>query len=214
MTPEQIRAGLDRLPRTFPQSAAGLLGEESRRRPRVQEGAEERAVELKPVEVTVRELEWLDRSDLGPRTSDSASTRCVRLRIVCSAGFYVRSLAHDIGQVLGCGAHLEALRRTRAGQFRVADALTLDAIEAAGPAIEGRLIGLNALLADMPAVTPDRRGQSAGRQRQHAGPGPPGRRSCDGVARTRQVPRSWTPPDGSCRSPNGAPTGFCIPSSS
>ena len=55
--------------------------------------------------------------------------------------------------MLGCGAHLEALRRTRAGQFRVADALTLDAIEAAGPAIEDRLIGLNALLADMPAVS-------------------------------------------------------------
>ena len=72
--------------------------------------------------------------------------------LVCSSGS-VRSLAHDIGQLLGCGAHLEALRRTAAGRFRLADALTLDAIEAAGPAIEARLIGLNTLLADMPALT-------------------------------------------------------------
>ncbi|HYR46526.1 MAG TPA: hypothetical protein VER78_05930, partial [Thermoanaerobaculia bacterium] len=49
--------------------------------------------------------------------------------------------------------HLEALRRTRAGQFRIGDALTPDAVQAAGPAIAGRLVGLNTLLGDMPAVT-------------------------------------------------------------
>jgi tRNA pseudouridine55 synthase len=74
------------------------------------------------------------------------------VRIVCTAGFYVRSLAQDLGQLLGCGAHLEALRRIRAGQFRLADALTLDAVEGAGPAIEDRLVDLNALLPGMPAV--------------------------------------------------------------
>jgi tRNA pseudouridine55 synthase len=107
-------------------------------------------VGLKPVEVTVRELELL--SD-DPRPSTLDPRTLVRLRIVCTAGFYVRSLAHDVGQRLGCGAHLEALRRTRAGPFLVGDALPLDAIEAAGAAIEGRLVGLNTLLADMPAVT-------------------------------------------------------------
>jgi tRNA pseudouridine55 synthase len=112
-------------------------------------------VELKPVEVTLHELEVVDRKTQDDGTVD-AGTRdhgLIRLRIVCSSGFYVRSLAHDIGQLLGCGAHLEALRRTAAGRFRLTDALTLDAIEAAGPAIESRLIGLNTLLADMPAVT-------------------------------------------------------------
>jgi tRNA pseudouridine55 synthase len=150
VTPEQIRAVLPDFLGTFPQlppafSAKKVDGVRAYKKARKQE-----PVELKPVEVTVRELEMLDDE---PRSSILDPRTLLRLRIVCSAGFYVRSLAHDIGQVLGCGAHLEALRRTRAGQFRVADALTLDAIEAAGPAIEGRLIGLNTLLADMPAVS-------------------------------------------------------------
>ncbi len=43
----------------------------------------------------------------------------VDFRVVCSKGFYVRTYAHDIGQRLGCGAHLTALRRTRSGHFRL-----------------------------------------------------------------------------------------------
>jgi tRNA pseudouridine55 synthase len=43
----------------------------------------------------------------------------IDFRVVCSKGFYVRTYAHDIGQKLGCGAHLTALRRTRSGQFRL-----------------------------------------------------------------------------------------------
>ena len=111
-------------------------------------------VELKPVEVTVRELEIVTdeprASGLAHRASDPT---LIRLRIVCTAGFYVRSLAQDLGQLLGCGAHLEALRRTRAGQFHLSDALTLDLLQAGGPAVEGRIVGLNALLPGMPAVT-------------------------------------------------------------
>lgn len=48
------------------------------------------------------------------------------LEVVCSAGTYIRSLAHDLGQALGVGAHLVALRRTRSGRFDVAQACTLD----------------------------------------------------------------------------------------
>ncbi|MGB3617018.1 MAG: tRNA pseudouridine(55) synthase TruB [Catalinimonas sp.] len=54
----------------------------------------------------------------------------VRFRVVCSKGTYIRSLAHDLGEVLGVGAHLTALRRTRIGEFDVADALTIDAFVA------------------------------------------------------------------------------------
>jgi tRNA pseudouridine55 synthase len=43
----------------------------------------------------------------------------IKFRVVCSKGFYVRTYAHDIGQVLGCGAHLQELRRTRSGKFSV-----------------------------------------------------------------------------------------------
>jgi tRNA pseudouridine55 synthase len=48
--------------------------------------------------------------------------------VVCSKGFYVRTYAHDIGDVLGCGAHLKALRRTKSGRFDVANAITIDQI--------------------------------------------------------------------------------------
>lgn len=51
-----------------------------------------------------------------------------RFRVACTKGTYVRTLAHDIGQALGCGAHLTALRRTRSGNFSVADAAPLDAL--------------------------------------------------------------------------------------
>jgi tRNA pseudouridine55 synthase len=115
------------------------------------------AVELKPVEVTVHELELLEprTSGVAHRPSDieqQRDTTLVRLRVLCSSGFYVRSLAHDLGQVLGCGAHLEALRRTRAGRFRLDDAATLDTLERMGPAAAERLVPMNLLLAEYPAV--------------------------------------------------------------
>ena len=51
----------------------------------------------------------------------------------CSSGTYVRSIANELGQKLGCGAHLEALRRTRIGQFLIADAVPLERFEAMTP---------------------------------------------------------------------------------
>jgi len=51
-----------------------------------------------------------------------------KCRVACTKGTYIRSLAHDLGQKLGCGAHLTALRRCASGKFDVADALSLDAI--------------------------------------------------------------------------------------
>jgi tRNA pseudouridine55 synthase len=54
----------------------------------------------------------------------------LRLRVVCSKGTYIRTLGEDIGEALGCGGHLTALRRVVTGPFDVADAITLDALEA------------------------------------------------------------------------------------
>ncbi|NBR85635.1 MAG: tRNA pseudouridine(55) synthase TruB [Verrucomicrobia bacterium] len=51
-----------------------------------------------------------------------------KFRVACTKGTYVRSLAHELGQKLGCGAHLATLRRVTSGKWDVADALTLDAI--------------------------------------------------------------------------------------
>jgi tRNA pseudouridine55 synthase len=59
----------------------------------------------------------------------------------CTKGTYVRTIANDLGQKLGCGAHLSALRRTGSGKFTIAQCLPLDQIEALSlPEIEKRLI--------------------------------------------------------------------------
>jgi tRNA pseudouridine55 synthase len=77
----------------------------------------------------------------------------VTLRVDCSSGFYVRSLAHDLGQRLGTGAHLTALRRTRVGGFALASALTLEHFERTPSAAAGALIPLSAMLAELASVT-------------------------------------------------------------
>lgn len=81
-------------------------------------------------------------------------TRAV-LEVACSKGTYIRTLADDIGQALGCGAHLTALRRTRVGTLDVSTAATLDALEHA--ANRATLLSpADALLAPWPALTLDR----------------------------------------------------------
>jgi tRNA pseudouridine55 synthase len=57
-----------------------------------------------------------------------------RFRVACTKGTYIRSLAHDLGRKIGCGAHLTALRRNASGKFAVADALPLDTILKMTPA--------------------------------------------------------------------------------
>jgi len=73
------------------------------------------------------------------------------LRVVCSKGTYIRVLAEDIGQALGCGAHLSGLRRTAAGRFGLEDAVTLESLERM-PVDERkqRLLSLPALLEGLP----------------------------------------------------------------
>jgi tRNA pseudouridine55 synthase len=75
-----------------------------------------------------------------------------RIRVRASAGFYVRSLAHDLGQHLGCGAHLETLRRLRAGAFGEESATPLEAIEAEGAVAARLIVPIAQLLPQVPAV--------------------------------------------------------------
>jgi tRNA pseudouridine55 synthase len=98
-------------------------------------------VPLKTASVTVRSL------DLVARTGD-----LVQLTMTVTAGFYVRSLARDLGERLGCGAHLHALRRTQSGAFQVEAATSLDEADRLGPLLEPRLISLADALPDLPAV--------------------------------------------------------------
>jgi tRNA pseudouridine55 synthase len=86
-------------------------------------------VEREAVRVTVSEFEIIaDESDAFMELNGDG-TCDVRARVVCSAGTYVRALAESVGEALGTGAHLAALRRTRAGEFRIGRALSLEALQ-------------------------------------------------------------------------------------
>jgi tRNA pseudouridine55 synthase len=98
-------------------------------------------VELQPVEVTVDSLELLDF------TGATAS-----VRIVCTAGTYLRSIAHDLGKALGCGAFLDSLRRTASGEFTVASAHPLPELEqlAAADRLDEAITPASELLTSFP----------------------------------------------------------------
>ena len=110
-----------------------------------------------PVQVTVDQLTLLK----------SENSR-LQVEVTCSSGFYVRSLAHDIGQTLGCGAHLQALRRTRSGEFDLTQAVPLEhALQVGGkansktnppPAIDS-ILPLSRLLRTLPSAILTSRGR-------------------------------------------------------
>lgn len=86
----------------------------------------------------------------------------LELEVECGRGTYIRSLAHDLGQRLGCGAHLGELVRARVGPFRLEEALTVEALREAlaGNTWQGLLLPLDRGLEHMPAVTLDREQES------------------------------------------------------
>ncbi len=112
---------------------------------------EGKPVELKPAQVRINAFEIVAME--GSEVSFSLNI---------SAGGYVRSVAHELGQDLGCGAHLSRLRRTRAGAFTLADAHTLEELEALSgdaadniAALHALCVHPRALLPEMPSVTAD-----------------------------------------------------------
>src|SRR6266481_9781728 len=104
------------------------------------------AVELAPVEVQVYELTLLGIE--GPD---------VRVRAFCSAGTYLRAIAHELGREIGCGAHLLQLRRTESGDFSLQQARTLEELQELSSAgrLSEALIPAAQLLPDFP-VSPFR----------------------------------------------------------
>ena len=104
------------------------------------------AVDLAPVPVSIYELSLLGVE--GTRA---------QLRVRCSAGTYVRSIAHQLGLSLGCGAHIDSLVRTRSGPFRIGQASTLEQLQ--GLKDEGRLaealVATHDLLPEFPPVFVD-----------------------------------------------------------
>jgi len=102
-------------------------------------------VKLEPVEVEIKEFEILNFA--GDRA-------CFRARV--ASGTYMRSVAHDMGQLLRCGAHLESLRRTSVAEFTLADSHTLEEVASAQLAALGDLfVHPRKLLPQFPSVTAD-----------------------------------------------------------
>ena len=97
-------------------------------------------VERKARHVAVLDYE-ITRVDLAAAEVD--------FRVHCTKGFYVRTYAHDIGQYLGCGAHLTALRRIRSGHFDIAEAVDVPTLKAASrDELLARLLPVEKVLAD------------------------------------------------------------------
>jgi tRNA pseudouridine55 synthase len=145
-----LARALDRFRGTFLQTPPPHSAKKISGRRAYEHARNEQAVELRPVEVTVSTLQLVGCT---PDLELALAGGWLRLRIVCSAGFYVRSLAHDLGEALGCGAHLEALRRIRAGRFGIDRAVTPESIATDPEAIRDRWIGTNELLGHLASIT-------------------------------------------------------------
>jgi tRNA pseudouridine55 synthase len=104
------------------------------------------AVELAPVVIEVYEL-----TVLGIEGAE------VRLRAHCSGGTYMRSIAHDLGRSLGCGAHIAELRRVASGEFSIAQARTIAQLQslAAGDRLIDALVPAAEMLPGFPSVYVD-----------------------------------------------------------
>ncbi len=102
-------------------------------------------IERKPVPVTIHKLEVVNGDEIRIPHSD------LRIRVVCSAGTYIRTLAEDIGRAVGTGAHLTELRRTRAGRFDISQAFTLTDLEAIADPVS-TLIPMSEAVVHLPEV--------------------------------------------------------------
>ena len=108
-------------------------------------------IERKPVKITIYEIEKMEN---GKWKMENGKTFDVKIRVACSAGTYVRTLAEDIGKKLEVGAHLSALRRTCAGQFNLSKAVTIEELEeiVSKDKLCEVMISMNDALAHLPKV--------------------------------------------------------------
>jgi len=146
LTREQVEAALAPFRGTFAQTPPPVSAKKVNGVPAYKLARKNIAVELKPVEVSVFSLDLLE---------------CVEnealIRLHCSGGFYVRSLAHELGQALGCGAHIEQLQRNASGEFLLEQARTIGAYEelARDGRLREALVPAAELLPDFPAECVD-----------------------------------------------------------
>ncbi|MFN2577617.1 MAG: tRNA pseudouridine(55) synthase TruB [Pyrinomonadaceae bacterium] len=110
-------------------------------------------IERAPVRITISAFAAIERDDNLLKENEDGTGDLV-VRVVCSAGTYIRTLAEDFGKRLGLGAHLATLRRTRAGCFKITDAHTLEQIVelAESGLLERAFISPDATLGHLPAL--------------------------------------------------------------
>ena len=134
---EEIEAVLSRFRGTIsqvPSALSAIKVNGKRAYARVRAG-EDVKLEPREIEISLLETQGQPRSHRVEYALGGKSTQvnCVDLNVVveCSAGTYIRALARDLGNALGCGAHLTSLRRTRVGEFSIDSAHTLQSLDEA-----------------------------------------------------------------------------------
>jgi tRNA pseudouridine55 synthase len=151
VTLERVRAAAARFHGEMEQMPPQFSAKKVGGQPAYKLAREGKPVELKPAKISIHafEVQVLEGSEAS-------------FTISVSSGGYVRSVAHELGQELGCGAHLSRLRRTRAGAFTLEDAHTLEELEAlagqsgaVNAAIDAACVHPRTLLPEMPSVTAD-----------------------------------------------------------
>jgi tRNA pseudouridine55 synthase len=158
LAPEAVRAAAARYHGEMEQMPPPYSAKKINGQPAYKLAREGKPVELRAAKVHIFSLEI---ARVEGREAD--------FKLTISAGGYVRSIAHEMGQVLGCGAHLCRLQRTRAGAFTLEEAHTLeelDTVKGNLAALEERCVHPRSLLPEMPAVCGDV--QALGRLRNGA----------------------------------------------
>jgi tRNA pseudouridine55 synthase len=143
---EQLEAALQKFRGRFAQVPPQVSAKKVAGRPAYEMARKQQPVELKPVDVEVYSLDILRMEGCE-----------AAVRVHCSAGTYLRSIAHEAGQALGCGAFLKSLRRTASGDFKIEAARTLEQLAALAEAgrFEEAVIPAAELLPEIPAEMVD-----------------------------------------------------------
>jgi tRNA pseudouridine55 synthase len=152
VTLEQVRAAAARFHGEMDQKPPPYSAKKIKGRPAYELARAGKPVELKTAKVRILSFEIAGVGSSGLKGAEAGFTMSI------SAGGYVRVVAHELGQCLGCGAHLSMLRRTQSGVFTIGEAHTLEELELLNgnvEALEELCVHPRSLLPEMPAVTGD-----------------------------------------------------------
>ncbi len=148
---EQVQDVLDSFVGAIEQTPPAYSAKKVRGQPAYRRARRGEDVRPKPVTVEIHSAELLDL------TADT-----IQIRIHCGAGTYVRTLARDLGEALGCPAHLAGLRRTRSGSFSLRHAVSWEEIEeTTPPALEKRILPAVDMVPDWPVAVVGEEGADA-----------------------------------------------------